>query len=197
MTHGVTLRGRHVVLEPLLPEHAATLADAIAPDDDVFSWTNTAPRGETAMRAWILDRQRARPGLENQPYLQREPASGRAMGSTSLFDIDRAAQAAEIGHTWLAAPFRRTGANTEAKRLLLAHAFETLGLQRVQIVTDLRNERSQRAIERLGATREGILRKHRRNLEGGLRDSVYYSVIADEWPHVRARLDALLSRRAS
>ena len=192
MTHDVTLRGRHVTLEPLVPEHAKELADAIAPEDDVFRWTNTAPRGEEAMRAWILDRQRPKPGVENLPFLQRDPATGRAMGSTSLFDLDRAAYCAEIGHTWLAAPFRRTGANTEAKRLLLGHAFERLGLKRVQIVTDLRNERSQRAIERLGATREGVLRNHRRTLEGGLRDSVYYSVIDREWPDVRARLDALL-----
>lgn len=193
MTHATTLRGRLTLLEPLLPAHAGELADAILPGDDVFRWTNTAPRTADELAAWIRDRSTPRPGLRNLPFLQRDLATGRAMGSTSLFDLDEAAQAAEIGHTWLAAPFRRTGHNTDAKRLLLRHAFEDLRLKRVQLVTDVLNERSQRAIARLGAVREGVLRNHRRRLDGTLRDSVYYSVIDREWPAVNARLEAMLA----
>ena len=191
-SHGVVLRGRHVTLEPLRPEHAKGLAEAIGPDDDVFRWTNTAPRTEKEMLAWIEARNAPRPGVRNLAFAQRDPASGRLMGSTSLFDWSEKDEAVEIGHTWLAAPWRRSGVNTEAKMLLMAHAFGVLRVKRLQLVTDLRNERSQRAIERLGAVREGVLRKHRRDLEGGLRDSVYYSVLDTEWPAVRARLEGFL-----
>ncbi|HEX2021764.1 MAG TPA: GNAT family N-acetyltransferase [Candidatus Thermoplasmatota archaeon] len=187
-----TLRGRRVVLEPLAPEHAPGLAEAVEPGDDVWRWTNTAPRGEAEMRAWIRDRLTPRHGCRNLAFAQRDPASGRLMGSTSLFDVDRAAESAEIGHTWLAAPWRRTGANTEAKLLLLAHAFDALGLKRVQLVTDERNDRSRRAIERIGAKPEGILRNWRRNVEGGLRNSAVYSVIVQEWPETRAALEKRL-----
>lgn len=190
----VVLTGRHVILEPLRPEHAKGLAEAIGPDDDVFRWTNTAPRTEEEMRGWIEARNAPRPGMRNLPFAMRDPATGRLMGSTSLFDWSEKDEAVEIGHTWLAAPWRRTGANTEAKLLLMAHAFGALKVKRVQLVTDARNERSQRAIERLGAVREGVLRRHRRNLEGGLRDSVYYSVIDAEWPAVKARLEGILAR---
>ena len=191
-THATVLRGRRVVLEPLAPEHAKELADAIQPGDDVFRWTNTAPRTEEEMRAWIDARNTPRPGVRNLAFAQRDAATARLMGSTSVFDWSEKDECAEIGHTWLAAPWRRSGANTESKLLLLAHCFEALRLKRVQLVTDSRNERSQRAIERLGAVREGVLRSHRRNLEGGLRDSVYYSVIEPEWPTVKARLEGLL-----
>jgi RimJ/RimL family protein N-acetyltransferase len=192
MEHAVALRGRRVELIPLAPAHAKELAAAIAPDDDVFRWTNTAPRTEAQMAAWIDARRADRPAGRALAFALRDPASGRLMGSTSLFDWDEAAESAEIGHTWMAAPWRRTGANREAKLLLLTHGFETMRLARVQLVTDLRNERSQRAIEGIGATREGVLRKWRRNLEGGLRDSVVYSVIAPEWPGVKAALAAKL-----
>lgn len=183
-------------LEPLKPEHADELAAILAPDDDVFRWTNTAPRTADEMRAWIEARRQDRAAGRALAFLQRNSATGRAMGSTSLFDWNEKEESAEIGHTWLAAPHRRTGANTEAKLLILRHAFETLGLARVQLVTDVRNERSQRAIARLGAVREGVLRNVRRNLEGGLRDSVLYSVTRDEWPAVRDRLEKLLQARA-
>lgn len=192
LTHDVTLRGRHVVLEPLRVEHAKDLADAIPPGDDVFRWTNTAPRTEAEMRAWILARQAPRPGCRNLPFAHRDVRTGRLAGSTSVFDWSEKDECAEIGHTWIAAPWRRSGVNTEAKLLMMAHCFEVLRVRRVQLVTDLRNERSQRAIERLGAVREGVLRMHRRNLEGGLRDSVYYSVVEPEWPAVKARLEGLL-----
>ena len=185
-----TLRGKRVSLEPLVPSMADELAAAIQPGDDVFRWTNTAPRTPSEMRAWIEARGVPRPGLRNEAFAQRDLASGRLVGSTSLFDIDGPQESAEIGHTWLAASARRSGVNREAKLMLLTHAFETLQLKRVQLVTDIRNERSQNAIAGIGATREGVLRNWRRNLEGGLRTSVVYSIIDTDWPAVRARLDA-------
>ncbi|MEA3202273.1 MAG: N-acetyltransferase [Thermoplasmata archaeon] len=190
--HDVTLRGKRVILEPLVPAMAEDLAAAIQPGDDVYRWTNTNPRTSEEMRAWIEARGTPRPGLRNLAFAQRDPATGRLAGSTSLFDVDEKAESAEIGHTWIAAPWRRTGLNTEAKLLLLTYAFETLRLKRVQLCTDLRNTRSQDAIARLGAVREGVLRNFRRNLEGGLRDTVVYSVIAQEWPATKARLEGML-----
>ena len=192
MLHDLVLKGRHVTLEPLRVEHAPELAAAISADDDVWRWTNTAPRTEDQMRQWIVDRQQDRAQGKALAFLQREPASGRAMGSTSLFDWSEADRCAEIGHTWLAAPFRRTGANSEAKLLLLTHGFETLGLARIQLVTDARNTRSRDAIARIGAKYEGILRNHRRRLDGGLRDSVYFSVIDREWAETKAALASKL-----
>lgn len=192
MPHDVALRGRRVLLEPLRVEHAEALAAAISPEDDVWTWMAVAPRSPEEMRAWIRARQTPAHGLRNLPFLQRDAATGAAMGSTSVFDLDEAARSAEIGHTWLAAPWRRTGANTEAKLLLLAHCFGTLDLQRVQIVTDERNARSRAAIERIGAKHEGILRNWRRGREGGLRNSAIYSFVAAEWPDARKRLEGLL-----
>lgn len=192
MQHDIVLKGRHVTLEPLRVEHAEELAAAIAPDDDVFRWTSTAPRGVEPMRSWILARQTDRPAGRALAFLQRDPVSGRAMGSTSLFDWSEGERCAEIGHTWLVRPFRRTGANTEAKLMLLTYGFETLGLARVQIVTDARNQRSRDAIARLGATFEGILRNHRRGFDGELRDSPCFSFVDREWPAAKAALEAKL-----
>lgn len=192
MEHTVVLKGRHVTLEPLRAEHADALSAAIGPDDDVFKWTSTSPRTPDEMRAWIRARGTDGPRGKTLAFLLREPATGRAMGSTSLFDLDEKERCAEIGHTWMAAPFRRTGANTEAKLLLLTHGFETLGLARIQLVTDARNQRSRDAILRIGATFEGVLRNHRRGFDGGLRDSVYFSFIDREWTGKKAALAARL-----
>ncbi|MGE0555287.1 MAG: GNAT family N-acetyltransferase, partial [Gemmatimonadales bacterium] len=115
-------------------------------------------------------------------------------GSTRFLEIRRPDRALEIGWTWLGEASHRTAVNTETKYLLLRHAFEDLGARRVQLKTDGRNERAQRAIERLGAKKEGVLRLHRLMWDGHVRDSVYYSVIADEWPEVKARLKGFLGR---
>lgn len=192
MQHDVVLKGRHVTLEPLRPEHADALAAAIAPDDDVYRWTNTSPRTVDEMRQWIADRTTDRAQGKAMAFTQREAATGRILGSTSLFDLNEKERCAEIGHTWLAAPGRRTGMNTEAKLLLLTYGFETLGLARIQIVTDARNERSRDAIARIGATFEGVLRNHRRGFDGNLRDSVYASFIDREWREKKAALQARL-----
>lgn len=118
---------------------------------------------------------------------------GEAVGTTTFFDGSSSDRRLEIGSTWLGRSVWRTAINTEAKLLLLRHAFETLGCLRVQLKTDIRNERSQAAIARLGATREGVLRAHMRRLDGTQRDTVMYSIIADEWPAVQTRLEGILA----
>jgi RimJ/RimL family protein N-acetyltransferase len=179
-------------LEPLKSEHAEELAAAIAPDDDVFRWTSTAPRGIRPMHRWIQDRQTDRNFGRALPFVQRDALTGRLVGSTSLFDWLPEQKCAEIGHTWIVRQARRTGVNTEAKLLLLTHGFEEMGLARIQIVTDARNERSRNAIARIGGHFEGILRNHRRDQDGDLRDSPYFSFIDREWPQKKAALQAML-----
>jgi RimJ/RimL family protein N-acetyltransferase len=151
------------------------------------------PASEADMRAVIdllLERREAGAQL---PFAQVELASGRAVGSTSYLDIAPADGRVEIGWTWLGRPWWRTPLNTEAKLLLLGHAFDTLHLNRVALKTDVRNERSQAAIERIGGVREGVLRAHMIRPDGSLRDTVYFSILASEWPAVRERLNRRLS----
>ncbi|MBI4841836.1 MAG: GNAT family N-acetyltransferase, partial [candidate division NC10 bacterium] len=128
------------------------------------------------------------------PFAIVERASGKAIGSTRYLDIRRGDRGLEIGWTWIGLPFQRTAVNTECKYLLLVHAFEDQRAVRVQLKTDLRNEASQRAIERLGAVREGVLRKHMVLWDGFIRDTVYYSIIDSEWPEVKRRLQRRLAR---
>lgn len=195
----VTLRGAHVVLEPLRPEHARELWPAA---DEPDLWKYMGPDGMVVdsrdqLEAWIRRRIAGAPtGMPALPFLQRDARTGQAFGSTSLFDIDRAHRKAEVGHTWLGASHRRTAANTEAKRLVLGHAFETLGCIRVQLRCDARNLRSRAAIERLGARPEGILRHWMVLPDGHRRDTCFYSILEAEWPEVRSRLDAMLAQHA-
>ena len=126
-------------------------------------------------------------------FAQIEQVTGRVVGSTTYLDISRRDRRLEIGSTWIGKPWQRTGVNTEAKYLLLRHGFEDLGAVRVQLKTDKRNLQSQAAIERLGAVREGVLRKHMLVHDGVIRDTVMYSIIADEWPSVKQRLEAKLA----
>jgi RimJ/RimL family protein N-acetyltransferase len=127
-------------------------------------------------------------------YAVLDLAAGSAVGSTSLYDVSTRHRHLEIGRTWLGRPAWRTAVNTECKLLLLEHCFERLDALRVQLKTDARNLRSQAAIERLGAVREGVLRHHMVMPDGYVRDTVMYSVIAPEWPAVRARLEGLMAR---
>ncbi len=127
------------------------------------------------------------------PFVIVDQAAGTVVGSTRYLDIDSQNRSLEIGSTWLAPSVWRTSINTECKYLLLRHAFESLDIIRVQLKTDLRNLLSQKAIERIGAVREGVLRHHRILPGGILRDSVYYSILAEEWPAVRQRLEAFLN----
>ena len=183
----VTLAGAHVVLEPTADRHVADLL-AAGQDDEVWRWLPW-PRPDTeADVAAMLESERR----VAHPYAQLEAASGRAVGVTTYRDVDDRHRTLEIGGTWLGRPWWRSAINTEAKLLLLAHAFETLGANRVALKTDVRNERSQAAIARLGAVREGVLRHQYVRRDGTLRDTVIYSIVPDEWPAVRAHLRARL-----
>jgi RimJ/RimL family protein N-acetyltransferase len=188
----VTLAGRHVRLEPLGLEHVAALAEA---GGDPAIWTWYPQRNDTleAMHAWVrtaLDWQAAGTAL---PFVQIDLASGRVIGSTRFAMVDAQNRRAEIGWTWLTPAFQRTAANTESKFLLLRHAFETLGLVRVEFKTDSLNLASRRALARIGATEEGIFRNHMIVQGGRLRHSVYFSVIDSDWPAVKASLERKLA----
>ncbi len=190
----VTLEGRFIRLVPLEPGHVAGLARA-GRDPEVWRYLPYGPRTDpdrmAELVAMLLGRQSAGTDLAFTIQLRGD---GALVGMTRYLSIDRENSCVEIGGTWVSPAWSRTPVNTESKRLLLGHAFEAEGVHRVQLKTDLRNERSQRAIERLGATREGILREHFRLPSGYHRSSVLYSILADEWPSVRARLDGYLRR---
>lgn len=187
----VTLSGDHVRLEPAADRHLADLLDA-AQDDQVWAWLPwRRPKTEDEL-AEILAAER-RIAL---PFAQVEQATGRAVGITTYRDIDERHRTLEVGGTWLGRPWWRSAINTEAKLLILGHAFEVLGANRVAIKTDIRNERSQAAIERLGAKREGVLRHQYIRPDGTLRDTVMYSLIPEEWPSVRAFLRERLAAYA-
>jgi RimJ/RimL family protein N-acetyltransferase len=184
----VVLSGTHVRLEPLELRHVGDLAEAGA-DPEVWRWMPfRPPAGEADMQA-IVDTLLARAAAGVQvPFAQVETAGGRAVGMTTYMDISLADRRIEVGSTWLGRPWWRTAVNTEAKLLLLGHAFEGLGLNRVTLKTDHRNERSQAAIVRIGGVREGVLREHVVRPDGTLRDTVYFSILAREWRGVRERL---------
>ncbi len=189
----VTLAGRHVRLEPLSLAHGPELC-AVGLDPEIWRWTASLVRTAADLRAYIetaLEWQRQGTAL---PFAIIATASGRAVGSTRYANIDRANRRLEIGWTWLARAAQRTPINTEAKYLLLRHAFETLDCIRVEFKTDALNERSRAALLRIGAKEEGILRSHVITATGRVRDSVYYSILAAEWPEVKAGLEAKLAR---
>lgn len=189
----VRLAGEHVELLPMEPAHTAALYEAgRAPE----IWDYMPARVATLedMARLVREALRARAEGHELPFVIRARPAGRIAGSTRFLEITPAHRGIEIGWTWLAPDVWRTAVNTECKYLLLRHCFETLGMIRVQLKTDARNVRSQRAIERLGAVREGVLRHHRILPDGYLRDSVYYSILSGEWPAVRARLEGLLRR---
>jgi RimJ/RimL family protein N-acetyltransferase len=187
----VTLTGAHVVLEPVAERHHADLL-AAAQDDLVWAWL-PYPRPQTeADVAAMLAAERA----VAFPFAQVEAASGRAVGVTTYRDVDERHRTLEIGGTWIGRPWWRTAVNTEAKLLFIGHAFEALRANRVALKTDIRNERSQAAIARLGAKREGVLRHQYVRRDGSLRDTVIFSIVPAEWPAVKARLRARLDAHA-
>ncbi|WP_410618029.1 GNAT family N-acetyltransferase [Amycolatopsis sp. cmx-8-4] len=180
-----TLTGEHVRLEPLTPDHAKGLFEAGA-DPGIWAWLSVRqPLDVPAAERMISD---ALSDPARRPFAQLDVASGRVAGTTSYYQVVAQHRILSIGHTWIGADWQRTGLNTESKLLLLTHAFETLDAQRVAWETDIRNLRSQRAIERLGALREGVLRAHRIRPDGSSRDTVTYSMLAPEWPAAKARL---------
>lgn len=189
----VTLEGRHVRLEPLTLAHAPALLAALVEDESIWRWMSIEPPlSLEAMEAYIGSALEAQASGGQVAFVQMSLADGRACGSTRYLDIKRKDRGLEIGWTWLGKRWQRTAINTEAKFLLLRHAFEVLGAARVQLKTDARNQQSQAAIARIGGVREGVLRKYQTTRGDLLRDTVMFSILDDEWPAVKERLVAKL-----
>ena len=194
ITGGFVLEGRYVRLEPLALEHWTPLV-SVGLNGDVFHWFPNPVRSAADMLKFIeaaLEETAA--GLAI-PFATIDRTSGRPIGATRFGNIDRPNRRVEIGWTWLGTPWQRTAANTEAKYLMLRHAFEVWACNRVEFKTDSLNERSRAALLRIGAKEEGTLRNHVVTASGRLRHSVYYSVIREEWPRVKTELEAKLERR--
>jgi RimJ/RimL family protein N-acetyltransferase len=189
----VTLEGRIVRLEPLTVEHVAALAE-VALDPAIWRWTIARPTTEADLRAWAESALANRAAGTELPFVTIDQAGGRPIGSTRFMNIALDHHRLEIGWTWVAPPWQRTGANREAKLLQLRHAFDVLGCRRVEFKTDSRNEASRNALLGIGAQFEGIFRNHMVMPEGPMRHSAWYSVIDEEWPAVRDRLEASLAR---
>jgi N-acetyltransferase len=190
----VTLTGEMVRLEPLALRHAPDLFEASA---ETSIWKYMPLRGFpdlASVQAWIQKSAAAAENGTDLPFAIILKETGRAVGSTRYMDIRPEHRGLEIGFTWLAPGVQRTRVNTEAKYLLLRHAFEDLGAVRVQLKSDSRNVRSQRAIERIGGVLEGIHRRHMQVWDGHIRDTVYYSILDTEWPAAKRRLEAMLQR---
>jgi len=188
----VTLTSPDVRLEPLTLAHVPALA-AVGTDPALWSWIPNPITTADEMHAYVLtalDEQQRGAAL---PFAIVEAARGSVIGSTRFAAIDVRNRRVEIGWTWLARSHQRTRANTAAKRLLLGHAFDALGANRVELKTDALNEKSRNAIGRIGGVQEGILRQHVVCASGRIRDTVYFSILASEWPAVRRRLDERLT----
>ena len=192
----VSLRGTFVQLVPLSLDHVPALA-RVGLDPELWRWVPTAMTTADEMRAYVasaLDEQTRGLAL---PFVIVDAASDEVIGCTRFGNIDVKNRRLEIGWTWLARSHQRTAANTNAKRLLLGHAFDNLGAMRVELKTDALNDRSRAAIVRIGAVQEGIVRKHSITASGRVRDAVYFSIIDTEWPAVRRTLDKRLAHRAT
>jgi RimJ/RimL family protein N-acetyltransferase len=193
-TTPVTLEGRHVRLEPLTLAHVSALAE-VGCDERIWKLMLYGDiRTEADMRAWVEDILHRQSQGTDLPFAVIFRETGKVVGATRYMDIRSAHRGLEIGGTWYAVDYQRTAVNTETKYLLLQYAFETLGCIRVQFKADIRNERSWRAIERIGGVREGILRNQYILQDGKFRDSVYYSILDREWPGVKERLERILGR---
>jgi RimJ/RimL family protein N-acetyltransferase len=184
------LTGTKIRLEPLAVEHAEGYFAASEPHgDEVFRWLAVrAPKSVDDARDQILAALGGRARGERFAYAQLDAATGEFAGTTSYYEVIPELRTLGIGHTWLGRRWWRTGHNTESKLLMMSHAFDTLGAARVVWHTDIYNERSQAAIERLGATKEGVLRKHKIRKDGSWRDTVQYAMTDDDWPAAKARL---------
>jgi N-acetyltransferase len=190
------LEGSIVVLEPLTAEHAEPLWEA-AQDPRIWRWLWSVGESRERFDLWLrMTLEAAEAGREG-PFATRDRRSGRVVGSSRYLSVRPPDRALEIGWTWLEPSAWGSGANVEAKLLMLEHAFETLDCVRVEFKTDARNERSRAALAALPAQFEGVMRKHMIVPDVGVRDSAYFSVIDDEWPQVRANLGRRLARAAS
>jgi N-acetyltransferase len=194
----LTLEGAFIRLEPVRTGHAA-LFWQVAKDnvDDIFKWipySMKTPEDFSRFVAKILEEEQRG---ESVPFATVERSTGSVVGSTRFMNVDRVNRRVEIGSTWIAPAWQRTAVNTEAKYLMLKHAFEVWGCVRVELKTDALNQRSRDAILRLGAKEEGTLRKHWLTWTGRIRDSVYFSILDTEWPEVKARLETKLGPAAT
>lgn len=181
------LEGTHVILEPLQPHHGEDLLVAAADGELWNLWYTSVPGNET-IRGYMARAMADREAGTAMPFLVRDPA-GEPVGCTRFFRMDPVIPSLEIGFTWYSARVQRTALNTEAKRLLLGHAFDAMGCSVVELRTHVMNHRSRAAIERLGAHFDGILRRQMRMPDGHLRDTAVYSILDTEWPVVRRGLD--------
>jgi N-acetyltransferase len=185
----LVLEGENVRLEPLSLDHLPRFID-VGLEGDIFRWFTEPVRTPEAMRTFIETALADQAAGKSLPFATIERHSAVAVGSTRFGNIDCAHRLVEIGWTWIAPPWQRSAINTEAKYLMMRHAFEVWDCNRVEFKTDSLNERSRRAIVRIGATEEGTLRNHRITASGRLRHTVYFSVIREEWPQVKASLEA-------
>lgn len=191
----ITLQGNFVRLEPLEEaRHFSGLCE-IGLDPDLWKLVPYQVTTPEEMRAYIRQALAAETAGTALPFVKVERSSGRIVGSGRYMNIDAANQRVEIGASWIAGPWQRTAINTESKYLLLRHAFETLGCIRVELKTDALNERSRKAILRIGAQEEGTLRQHMITWSGRLRDTVYFSILDSEWPEVKLKLEEKLAQR--
>jgi RimJ/RimL family protein N-acetyltransferase len=190
----VVLAGRWVRLEPLRQDHGPALA-RVGLDPEIWRWNPTQVTTEDEMASYVRTAIEECAQGSALPFAILDQSSGVVIGSTRYAAIERRDRRLEIGWTWLAPSHQRTAANTEAKLLLLTHAFERLGAIRVELKTDVLNEKSRRAIERIGGVQEGIFRRHRLvEPSGRMRDTVYYSILDSEWPAAKKKLEARLDR---
>jgi RimJ/RimL family protein N-acetyltransferase len=192
----IVLEDNGVRLEPMTDAHHEALSLAAA-DGELWNLWVTAVPEPGGMPAYIATALKGQRDGHMLPWVVRDRTTGTIVGSTRYHDIMPAIDRVEIGHTWYAARYQRTHVNTTCKRLLLRHAFETLGCKVVGLRTDRFNFRSQRAIEALGAQRDGVIRHFGMRKDGTARDTVMYSILASEWPDVRRNLDSRLSRHSA
>jgi RimJ/RimL family protein N-acetyltransferase len=191
-TQPVTLSGRNVRLEPLSREHHAALT-AVGLDPVLWRWIPVQVRSAEDMSVYIEAALADHDRGVSLPFATCL-TNGEVIGSTRYMNIDMSNRRLEIGSTWITPKWQRSAVNTEAKYLMLRHAFETLGCNRVELKTDALNEKSRAAILRIGAKQEGIFRKHVVCHDGRIRDSVYFSIIAEEWPDVKAKLEVKIAK---
>ncbi len=189
----VTLEGKHVRLEPLTTNHLDALC-SFGLDEDLWRWSPVPIRTREELRAYVETALKEQAAGVSLPFATIDRASHRAAGSTRFGSIDKLNHRVEIGWTWVGREWQRSAVNTEAKYLMLRHAFETLGCMRVEFKTDSLNERSRNAILRIGARQEGIFRNHMATSSGRIRHSVYFSIIDEEWPAVKRDLEEKLAR---
>jgi RimJ/RimL family protein N-acetyltransferase len=188
----VVLEGAHVRLEPLSRKHLAGLCE-VGLEEELWRWIPTPVRTAADMAAYVELALKEQADGVSLPFAQVEGATGQVIGTTRYMNIERTHHRAEIGCTWIGRDWQRSAVNTEAKYLLLRHAFETLGCMRVELKTDSLNEKSRAAILRIGAKQEGTFRNHMMTSAGRIRHTVYFSIVDSEWPAVKSELERRLS----